>query len=285
MASGKTKMNEPLDQIPSALGTANPVAEINRLHLENLKATVDFLERAILIGELLTLERPKHEPGTWITWFRSNIHFSLDTYDDYRRVYENRQAVRLANVESIRDALKLITEATRKKKEPKAKQSTTLVTTAPSIATTVEPDDKAPLRTEAVAALKSLNVPHASDWVAEATGDTTEEIIKDALRLREGVRDPSKSRLILDEPVTLVTEIKPEPAPKLPEPPDVLHDDDQHAPLWELDKLLGQAHEIMKREGITKFGRTQDDDTETLISLPPAKKSPGRPKKAVQGNL
>jgi hypothetical protein len=78
-----------------------------------------------------------------------------------------------------------------------------------------------------------------------------EELTKNALRLREGTRDSAKHRPLLDNSLVQVTE-----APfALP---------DENAPLRELDSLLGVAFELMKREGIGKMVKINDDDSEVI---------------------
>jgi hypothetical protein len=160
-------------------------------------------------------------------------------------VYERRGDLKLANVQTLGEAYKLIRDANREKRASKAKTV--------AKATTVESDNQAELKRQATSALSALKVPNAKEWANEASGSTVEELIKNALRLREGTRDSAKNRPLLDNSLVQVTE-----APfALP---------DENAPLRELDSLLGVAFELMKREGIRKMVKINDDDSEVIIT-------------------
>jgi hypothetical protein len=74
-------------------------------------------------------------------------------------------------------------------------------------------------------------------------------------------------------PVTETIKVEPEPSPPAlaESAPSALpdHNDEKHRPLWKLDELLGRAQDIMRKADITKFGRFEGDETQTLITLLP----------------
>jgi hypothetical protein len=215
-----------------------------------------------------------------LTWFLKNIDFSIDTYENYKRVYERREELKLASVQTLDEAYKFIRDANREKRASKAKTVAKV--------TTIESDNQAELKRQATAALLALRIPNAREWVAEATGGTIEEITKDALRLREDVRDPSKIHVLLDHPTAQVSNSNEElpvtvPVFEAPKELPVFALPDENAPLRELDSLVGLAYELMKKEGIARFAMIHDDDRETVIVA--EKKPVGRPKKVTNTNL
>ena len=232
------------EQIPNHFGILDVAGECNRLHQENVEAARATIVRALRIGELLIAKKDELGHGNWLSWFMENIHFSIDTYENYKRVYERREELKLANVQTLDEAYNLIRYANRKKKASRAKTV--------AKAASVESDHQAELKRQATSALSALKVPNAEEWANKASGSTVEELIKNALRLREGTRDSAKNRPLLDNSFVQVTE-----APfALP---------DENAPLRELDGLLGLAFELMKREGIGKMVKINDDDSEVII--------------------
>lgn len=120
-------MNEITDPNSEVVRNLDVAEEVNRLHQENFLAARDTIFRAIRIGELLVQKKASLSHGEWIPWFIKNITFSLDTYDNYRRVYERQEELRLANIHKLKDAYTLIRNASRQKKEPKAKVQTDAV--------------------------------------------------------------------------------------------------------------------------------------------------------------
>jgi hypothetical protein len=183
-----------------------------------LKRNGSTIVRALRIGELLIAKKDELGHGNWLTWFMKNIHFSIDTYENYKRVYERREELKLANVQTLGEAYKLIRDANREKRASKTKTV--------AKAATVKSDNQAELKRQAASGLFALKVPNAKEWANEASGSTVEELIKNALRLRDGTRDSAKNRPLLDNSLVQVTEV-----------PFALPD--ENAPLRELNSLLG----------------------------------------------
>ena len=103
-----------------------------------LKRNGSTIVRALRIGELLIAKKQELGHGNWLTWFTKNIHFSIDTYENYKRLYERREELKLANVQTLDEAYKLIRYANRDKKASKAKTV--------AKATTIESDNQAELK-------------------------------------------------------------------------------------------------------------------------------------------
>lgn len=137
-------------------------------------------------------------------------------------------------------------------------------------------DSKAELRREATRALFSLKVPNAKEWADGAEGDTVEEIIKDALRRREAQKD-DKQRLVLDDPVVQIAEVKTEQPPPLVLSP--MLPTDKHAVLRRTVELMAQFSQKMKEEGIAKITKLNADGSETVLIAGQVARPRGRPEK------
>ena len=83
-------------------------SEINRLHGEICQAARTTIEKAIRIGELLTEQKAGLKHGEWLPWLKANVEFSRQTADNYRRVYEKREDLKLLNVGNLTDAYRLL---------------------------------------------------------------------------------------------------------------------------------------------------------------------------------
>jgi hypothetical protein len=92
----------------------------------------------------------------------------------------------------------------------------------------------------------ALKISKAREWVAEATGNTVAELIKNTLRLREGTRDPSKNRVLIDNTLVEITEVKMELLAPFARP-------DENAQLRELDGLLGFAYQATEMRAAANF--------------------------------
>jgi hypothetical protein len=109
------------EQIPNQFGILDVAGECNRLHQKNVEAARTKIVRALRIGELLIAKKDKLGHGNWLNWFMKNIHFSIDTYENYKRLYEQREELKLANIQTLDEAYKLTRYANRKKRASKAK--------------------------------------------------------------------------------------------------------------------------------------------------------------------
>lgn len=86
------------------------VDEINRLHAEICEAARTTIEKAIRIGELLTEQKASLKHGEWLPWLKENVGFSRQTADNYRRLYEKRDDLKLLNVGNLTEAYQLLSE-------------------------------------------------------------------------------------------------------------------------------------------------------------------------------
>jgi Protein of unknown function (DUF3102) len=91
-----------------AVALSGPIIEINRLHAEICQAARTTIEKAIRIGELLTEQKATLKHGEWLPWLKANVEFSRQTADNYRRVYEKREDIKLLNVGNLTDAYRLL---------------------------------------------------------------------------------------------------------------------------------------------------------------------------------
>src|SRR6476619_6513834 len=86
----------------------NAVSEINRLHGEICQAARTTIEKAVRIGELLSAQKAGLQHGQWLPWLHANVKFSRQTADNYRRIYEKREELKLLNVGNLSDAYRLL---------------------------------------------------------------------------------------------------------------------------------------------------------------------------------
>jgi Protein of unknown function (DUF3102) len=82
--------------------------EINRLHGEICEAARTSIGKAIRIGELLTQVRSTLKHGEWLPWLKENVGFSRQTADNYRRIYEKREDIKLLNVGNLSEAYRAL---------------------------------------------------------------------------------------------------------------------------------------------------------------------------------
>jgi hypothetical protein len=95
--------------------------EINQLHLENCKSAEQTIERAIRIGELLTKERAERKHGEWLPWLKTNIQFSQDTAERYRRIYKHRDKIR--TMRNLSEAYRIALPKGKRKPTKKVKEA------------------------------------------------------------------------------------------------------------------------------------------------------------------
>lgn len=86
-------------------------AEINRLHGEICEAARTSIGKAIRIGELLTQTRLTLKHGEWLPWLKENVGFSRQTADNYRRIYEKREDIKLLNVGNLSEAYRALADS------------------------------------------------------------------------------------------------------------------------------------------------------------------------------
>ena len=96
-----TKLALPIELIP-----VDVPGEINRLHFENMEAARTTIQRAVRIGELLSLQKAKLKHGEWLPWLTNNVAFSRQTADNYRRIYEHRD--KMPTFGNLSDAYRLL---------------------------------------------------------------------------------------------------------------------------------------------------------------------------------
>jgi hypothetical protein len=84
------------------------VAEINKLHQELQELAVGALDRAIRLGELLSAAKSRVPHGQWLPWLTNNVAFSERTVRNYMRIFENRVAVKSANVSDLGEAYQIL---------------------------------------------------------------------------------------------------------------------------------------------------------------------------------
>ena len=82
--------------------SAAPV--INRLHAEICDAARTTIDKAIRIGQLLTEQKARLKHGQWLPWLETNVEFSRQTADNYRRIYDRREELKSLNIGNLTDA-------------------------------------------------------------------------------------------------------------------------------------------------------------------------------------
>jgi Protein of unknown function (DUF3102) len=95
-----------------AVALSGVVIEINRLHAEICQAARTTIDKAIRIGELLAEQKEALKHGEWLPWLKANVEFSRQTADNYRRVYEKREDIKLLSVGNLTDAYRLLASGT-----------------------------------------------------------------------------------------------------------------------------------------------------------------------------
>ena len=84
------------------------VAEINKLHQELQELAVGALDRAIRLGDLLSSTKSRLPHGQWLPWLTNNVAFSDRTARNYMRIFENRVALKSANVSDLGEAYQMV---------------------------------------------------------------------------------------------------------------------------------------------------------------------------------
>jgi hypothetical protein len=84
------------------------IAEINKLHQDLQELATGALDRAIRLGELLSAAKSRLPHGQWLPWLASNVAFSERTARNYMRIFENRAALKSANVADFGEAYRLL---------------------------------------------------------------------------------------------------------------------------------------------------------------------------------
>lgn len=80
--------------------------EINSLHVELLGMLHTSIQKAIEIGELLTLKKAELQHGEWGKWIGENLIFSDRTARNYMNIYENKE--RAIQAGSITEAYRML---------------------------------------------------------------------------------------------------------------------------------------------------------------------------------
>jgi hypothetical protein len=86
-------------------------AEINRLHSEIVASVRTTLEKAIRIGELLSVAKEQTAHSHWTEWVQANLEFSERTASRYMRVYQNRDRLKSDSVSDLTSAYALLAAA------------------------------------------------------------------------------------------------------------------------------------------------------------------------------
>lgn len=83
--------------------TLSAVEEINQLHSEILGDCETIKEKAIRIGELLTLAKNVLKHGEWLEWIENNCPFSDQQARNYMRVFDRRDDPKFKHCLNISD--------------------------------------------------------------------------------------------------------------------------------------------------------------------------------------
>jgi hypothetical protein len=88
----------------------NCLSEILFLHDEIQEAVRTSLDKAIRIGQLLTQQKAELGHGEWGLWFDDNLAgtFSRATANNYMKLYEERDRLKILNVRNIAAGLRII---------------------------------------------------------------------------------------------------------------------------------------------------------------------------------
>jgi hypothetical protein len=88
----------------------NCLSEILFLHDEIQETVRTSLDKAIRIGQLLTQQKAELGHGEWGLWFDDNLAgtFSRATANNYMKLYEERDRLKILNVRNIAAGLRII---------------------------------------------------------------------------------------------------------------------------------------------------------------------------------
>src|SRR4051812_37587799 len=104
--------------------TEQRIQEIKQLHNEIVAAVRTTLDKAIRIGELLTDQKAELKHGEWGRWLRENLKikgFSRATANNYMKLNENRQKLKILNLRNLAGAYRVLYSKTKAKPKPKPK--------------------------------------------------------------------------------------------------------------------------------------------------------------------
>jgi hypothetical protein len=215
---------------------ATLLEKIKELHADVEGSVLDCwrknFPKMIQLGAELTALKDDVGYGQWLKWFRANegyLGFGEDTAERYLRLYENRslfEQTDSAHVRNLTDALILIKEPDPAKRKALLEES---ARTGKSIRTAKKRDRKGqkplsdPKRTAATDGLTALGIEYevAAQWVEVAQGETVEDLIKDALRLRALAREIPNDAPDVSKPETAGDTDKPKADEKPAAPPKV----------------------------------------------------------------
>lgn len=88
----------------------SPVAEIVRLHGEIVDSLRRSLDKAILIGELLTAQKKELKHGEFGPWIADNLPFTDRSARNYMRLFRQRARLKTENVSDLAAAYKALAD-------------------------------------------------------------------------------------------------------------------------------------------------------------------------------
>jgi hypothetical protein len=101
------------------------VQEIIALYDEITGNLASALEKAIKIGQLLTIQKEISRHGKFSSWIRKNFPFTERTAQNYMKVYRHREEIESENVSVLNDAyniLKLRRKKLKKREDQEEKR-------------------------------------------------------------------------------------------------------------------------------------------------------------------
>lgn len=84
-------------------------AVIVDLHQQIVSSARKSLELAIQIGKLLQIEKRQVQHGQWGNWIRTKMPFTQRTANNYIRLHQMRDQIKLENVSNLAEAYGLLT--------------------------------------------------------------------------------------------------------------------------------------------------------------------------------
>jgi len=102
--SFETEMIEPNED--------NICKEISILHDEIKRNLLSSLNNALLIGQLLSIQKEKLKHGNFTPWVNKTLPFSDRTARNYMRLYRERDKLKTENVTDLTKAYKLLRQLT-----------------------------------------------------------------------------------------------------------------------------------------------------------------------------
>lgn len=86
--------------------------KINLLHDEIKRNLLSTLNKALRIGQLLSIQKDKLKHGEFTTWVKQNLPFSDRTARNYMRLFRERDKLKTENVTDLSKAYKLVRQLT-----------------------------------------------------------------------------------------------------------------------------------------------------------------------------